>query len=55
MWPTNVRRRLRRYVTSGDLLEKRRRLMEEWARYCATPAKAARSGARTAKIVPIGA
>jgi hypothetical protein len=24
----------------GDLLEKRRQLMEEWARYCATPAAA---------------
>jgi hypothetical protein len=24
----------------GDLLEKRRRLMDEWARFCATPAPA---------------
>jgi integrase len=30
----------------GDLFEKRRRLMEEWARYCATPAKGG-------KVVPI--
>jgi integrase len=33
----------------GDLLEKRRRLMEDWARYCETPAR------DPAKIVPIRA
>jgi integrase len=37
----------------GDLFEKRRRLMEEWAQYCATPAKAAKSKVRTSKVVPI--
>jgi hypothetical protein len=30
----------------GDLFEKRSRLMEEWARYCAKPVKAG-------KVVPI--
>jgi integrase len=33
----------------GDLFERRRRLMEEWARYCAT-----RSAFREAKVVTVG-
>jgi hypothetical protein len=30
----------------GDLFEKRRRLMDEWARFCTSPAK-------SGKVVPI--
>jgi integrase len=31
----------------GDLLEKRRRLIDEWSRYCATPLT------NTSKVIPI--